>query len=299
MYSKGTNKNIGGRRLRACFACILFSLCSLIWTPGLIKAQDFVFSEGLYRIGYADGTVVEISHDIWDHDPVGKYDIITDAINPPLVAAADGWVRWIEEDFNVECHPGGNGEPCCWQSNNYVVIEHENGEWSGYTHMQVGSVTASGVAVGDWVTAGTIIGIEGSVGCSTGPHLHFEVSRPDTNQLPFDTIGGFLNGELLIPVTCGLYPLPSYMIDGNVYLAGPCEDACPSVVEVAGSLNFDDEFIIRASSEILTDNANEVVYASGSVVQFRSGGSIRFRPGFHAQTGTHSHAMITSCNAQN
>ncbi len=55
---------------------------------------------------------------------------------------------------------------------NYVVIDHGNGEYSLYAHLQPGSVR---VQVGDRVAVGARLGKLGSSGNSTEPHLHFQV----------------------------------------------------------------------------------------------------------------------------
>ena len=52
---------------------------------------------------------------------------------------------------------------------NLVVIRHENGIETFYGHLSKRNVEA-----GDWVNAGDVIGLGGSSGRSTGPHLHFE-----------------------------------------------------------------------------------------------------------------------------
>ncbi len=52
---------------------------------------------------------------------------------------------------------------------NLVVIRHENGIETFYGHL-----SKRNVEVGDWVNAGDVIGLGGSTGRSTGPHLHFE-----------------------------------------------------------------------------------------------------------------------------
>lgn len=52
---------------------------------------------------------------------------------------------------------------------NLVVIRHENGLETFYAHLSKRSVE-----VGEWVNAGDVIGLGGSTGRSTGPHLHFE-----------------------------------------------------------------------------------------------------------------------------
>ena len=52
---------------------------------------------------------------------------------------------------------------------NVVVIRHVNGIETFYAHL-----SKRMVEVGDWVNAGDVIGLGGSTGRSTGPHLHFE-----------------------------------------------------------------------------------------------------------------------------
>lgn len=60
---------------------------------------------------------------------------------------------------------------------NQVVIDHGNGEFSFYGHLQPGSVR---VRVGQEVARGERIGAVGSSGNSTEPHLHFHVCNgPD------------------------------------------------------------------------------------------------------------------------
>lgn len=64
---------------------------------------------------------------------------------------------------------------------NCVMIDHGNGYQTLYAHMS--SIT---VANGAAVSAGTVVGLVGSTGVSTGPHLHFEIfasgSRVDPEQ---------------------------------------------------------------------------------------------------------------------
>ena len=72
----------------------------------------------------------------------------------PVPATFDGKVRISE-------YVGGYG--------NLVVIRHANGLETFYGHLSERKVQS-----GDWVSAGDIIGLGGSTGRSTGPHLHFE-----------------------------------------------------------------------------------------------------------------------------
>ncbi|MDI3404020.1 LysM peptidoglycan-binding domain-containing M23 family metallopeptidase [Streptomyces cavernicola] len=58
---------------------------------------------------------------------------------------------------------------------NEVVIQHADGHYSQYAHM-----TSLDVSAGQTVSGGQQIGLSGSTGNSTGPHLHFEVrTGPD------------------------------------------------------------------------------------------------------------------------
>ncbi len=59
-----------------------------------------------------------------------------------------------------------------------VVVDHHNGYLTHYAHM-----SQDKVSVGDEVKAGDILGLEGSTGDSTGPHLHFEVHKGMWNQI--------------------------------------------------------------------------------------------------------------------
>jgi murein DD-endopeptidase MepM/ murein hydrolase activator NlpD len=55
---------------------------------------------------------------------------------------------------------------------NYVVIDHENGEYSLMAHLIPGSIT---VGRGQRVNAGSQLGLCGNSGQSTMPHLHWQV----------------------------------------------------------------------------------------------------------------------------
>lgn len=51
-----------------------------------------------------------------------------------------------------------------------VVVRHNNGLETLYAHL-----SRINVEKGDWIEAGDVVGLGGSTGRSTGPHLHFEV----------------------------------------------------------------------------------------------------------------------------
>jgi murein DD-endopeptidase MepM/ murein hydrolase activator NlpD len=58
----------------------------------------------------------------------------------------------------------------------YVRIRHKSGIHTVYAHL---SHIADGVHEGAHVAIGMVIGLSGSSGLSTGPHLHYEVWRGD------------------------------------------------------------------------------------------------------------------------
>ncbi|HZQ57860.1 MAG TPA: peptidoglycan DD-metalloendopeptidase family protein [Acidimicrobiales bacterium] len=85
----------------------------------------------------------------------------------PIHAAGDGTVVYA----SVESGYG-----------NYTCINHGNGIATCYAHQSVILVK-----VGDQVKRGQVIGLVGTTGYSTGPHLHFEVriNGQVTNPLPW------------------------------------------------------------------------------------------------------------------
>lgn len=86
----------------------------------------------------------------------------------PFYAAASGWVTEAGYDREVGV------------ANTRIIIQHE-GRNDGYATEYLHWV-ASLVDVGDYVEAGEPIGEVGSVGYSTGPHLHFSIIDLDTGQ---------------------------------------------------------------------------------------------------------------------
>ncbi len=75
----------------------------------------------------------------------------------PVKAVADGWVQLAEADL---FYTGGT-----------VFIEHGSGVFSGYSHL-----SKVIVPVGSFVQAGDVIGLVGSTGRATGPHLHLTIT---------------------------------------------------------------------------------------------------------------------------
>jgi murein DD-endopeptidase MepM/ murein hydrolase activator NlpD len=110
----------------------------------------------------------------WFEPPYGSYPHFhtgIDMVEPfgsPVFAADDGVVALVGSSSQ------GYG--------NYVVIAHSGGLDTLYGHL---STTL--VKVGQQVTQGTPVGLEGSSGNSTGPHLHFElrIGQKPVNPAPY------------------------------------------------------------------------------------------------------------------
>jgi len=84
-----------------------------------------------------------------------------------VVAAAPGTIVLREDGaFDRSCAANNN----FW---NAVYVQHADGSYAWYGHMKNGSLTPKGV--GQTVVAGERLGVVGSSGNSTGPHLHLEV----------------------------------------------------------------------------------------------------------------------------
>lgn len=84
-------------------------------------------------------------------------DVVADS-GTPLVAPYSGRISWV--DYQA----GGAGY--------YVVLDSDDGRDYVFMHLQKGSTS---VKSGDRVATGQRLGLVGSTGVSTGPHLHFEI----------------------------------------------------------------------------------------------------------------------------
>ncbi|MFN3402682.1 MAG: peptidoglycan DD-metalloendopeptidase family protein [Cytophagaceae bacterium] len=98
-------------------------------------------------------------------------------VGDPVLAAFDGIVRINRFDKQ------GYGY--------YIMLRHYNGLETLYGHL----VKPSDLKVGQLVRAGDVIGLGGSTGRSTGPHLHFEV-RYEGNAIDPHDVYDFPNNTL-------------------------------------------------------------------------------------------------------
>lgn len=73
--------------------------------------------------------------------------------------------------------------PNSWPAGNMVLLEHSSGWTTGYAHL-----SSFAVSDGQEVQAGMPLGVVGSTGLSTGPHLHYEVRYGGSNHDPLDLV---------------------------------------------------------------------------------------------------------------
>jgi murein DD-endopeptidase MepM/ murein hydrolase activator NlpD len=100
-------------------------------------------------------------------------DIASPGINgAPVVASRPGFVSRAATGWN-----GGFGT--------MVIVEHHGGYTTIYAHL-----SRLLVKEGDLVYEGTPIGLVGSTGSSTGPHLHFEIRRDGRHVNPMPYLRG-------------------------------------------------------------------------------------------------------------
>ncbi len=92
------------------------------------------------------------------------------AVYTPVLAASAGVVVIAQGGYNY-----GYG--------NFVEIDHGNGYATVYAHLsQINVTVCEGVAMGQ------VIGISGSTGNSTGPHLHFEIRKGGSSVNPWELL---------------------------------------------------------------------------------------------------------------
>src|SRR5262249_12044930 len=111
------------------------------------------------------------------------------------------------------------------QSWNAVYLQHADGSQTWYGHLKEGSLTAK--SVGDSVVAGEFLGVMGSSGDSTGPHLHFE--GHDGNGQVIDPCAGPCNDSVTASWWAAQRPYYEPAIDLVITGDQPVEfTACPT-----------------------------------------------------------------------
>ncbi|MCB9664447.1 MAG: M23 family metallopeptidase [Alphaproteobacteria bacterium] len=227
-------------------ACHLLLLCACAGSPPDEADTDVLVEPVRFAFPLADpaeiGEVVGVDHDPADHsdsvigraictDYLGRsfpscYDghdgsdfileggfAAMDAGSLAVIAAAPGVVVDTRDGQYDRCHATITGDIDCDGHEppvaNMVIVEHQGGVRSLYWHLKQGSVA---VAVGDEVPRGRQLGLVGSSGVSSTPHLHFEVNLAD--------------GTVVDPFVDPTGSEPSWWCDqhGDGRLPGGCAD---------------------------------------------------------------------------
>ena len=159
----------------------------------------------------------------------------------------------------------------------------------------------AGLQVGDQVCAGTFLGYECDVGQASGPHLHFEVRRPnDPANVQISTAGGFMSDAAhVIPV---INSLSSHYFVADTDITSSGSTACTSANVTIGlpyTIGNDGVRIYMATGQILNTANVPVVYGNGSNGMFHAGNSVTLSPGFQAAPGSYFHARTGTCATTN
>ncbi len=159
--------------------------------------------------------------------PFGWTKMNDDAVE--IVAAAPGTII-LKQDGNADRNCGFNNSN--W---NAVYVQHADGSIAWYGHMKINSLTDK--AVGETVIEGEYLGVVGSSGSSTGPHLHFEVYNGFSSLIdPYQGSCNSMNSE-----SWWADQLPYYDSAVNALIthtAPPQFQTCPTPATINASNNF-------------------------------------------------------------
>ncbi|MFA6630372.1 MAG: M23 family metallopeptidase [Sulfuricurvum sp.] len=144
---------------------------------GWVRGSAFAVHQDdyLYKLPFAKGSDVFVSQGYngeTSHKGLSAYAVdFPVPVGTPVYAAREGTVVGAESRNNL----GGTSAEYR-QYANYVIIEHSDGTMGNYYHLKQGGVA---VAIGQKVMRGDLLGYSGNTGYSSGPHLHFSVSKVD------------------------------------------------------------------------------------------------------------------------
>lgn len=271
-----------------------------------IQVSGWPLSHGIYRIGYEDGQAMVCTQDHLTHTPPLKLDLVSSGFGPNAMhkiwASADGRIREIIDANQNCCNSDG-----CSACNNYVRLEHTNGEWTKYTHFRTNTVTdpdTANLSIGMCVSSGTFLGYEGDVGHTSGSGSQNRVQQDcsgveaDTTKkcgihLHFEVRMNGPNSKLRLPLFCEVPGF--YMVKNQAYTAGTCgANQCSSYVAIDTTVySADDIKVIQTADSIRADTVS--VEGTASVAYF-AGKKILLKPGFVAKTNAYFHAMINECD---
>ncbi len=170
------------------------------------------------------------------------------------IAAADGIIIF-KQDGNVD------NNCSCTGSWNAVYLAHADGSVTWYGHLKQNTTTAKDS--GDVVVVGEYLGIVGSSGCSTNPHLHLECYDNLGNRI--EPFAGTSNTTTTSSWWANQLPYYDSGINKiSTHSTAPTAPACPGI-EVPNEKNYFDPgdavtFSISIRHSITSDSAKLEVF---------------------------------------
>ena len=132
-----------------------------LYLPPVEKNKEFRIDNGfLGKMAHKNAYAIDIGM------PIGT----------PVHAARDGTVVRMKNDSNR-----GGPYRSFEKDGNYILIRHDDGTYGNYVHFKK---NGTAVKPGMRIKAGDLIGYSGNTGWSTGPHLHFDVSKVNEKGEP-------------------------------------------------------------------------------------------------------------------
>lgn len=141
----------------------------------LLPGQLLDYSCGAKTYDGHNGTDIDLDPFEWQMMDEGAVEVIAAAAGT-IIQKRDGYF-----DLNCGCD---DVDPA-----NSLIIQHADGSRAWYWHLKKNTLTTK--EVGDMINLGDYIGLVGSSGCSSHPHLHFEVR--DANNNVVDPFSGTCN----------------------------------------------------------------------------------------------------------
>lgn len=147
-----------------------------------------VESPGLFISLLGDRAIPNPDHPCGKSDGHAGYDWQM-APGTPILAAAEGWITHAGLEPPTYCPLFDRAVQGIWVGISHRIPGVRPERYlSLYTHLSQVLVQE-----GQWVRGGEVIGLSGNTGCSTGPHLHFEILRltqtPTGGPTPVDPYG--------------------------------------------------------------------------------------------------------------
>ncbi|WP_424931880.1 M23 family metallopeptidase [Amaricoccus macauensis] len=133
--------------------------------------------------GRLDPGCGRLSYDGHDGTDFRVRDLVAMREGVTVVAAAEGVVKAIRDGMaDVSIRETGREAVDGREAGNGVLIEHDGGWETQYSHLRSGTVA---VEPGDRVEAGTALGMIGLSGATEFPHLHFTLRKDGVEIDPY------------------------------------------------------------------------------------------------------------------